>query len=102
MSYLDSRPMQLISIVPSTGASKVLLTLPVQGYEPFQGAQAFDESTGTIWVALGFNNPKNSSYYPVLVEIDATASPATMTQHWLDESKAPGGIWSLYWTPGAA
>jgi hypothetical protein len=37
----------------------------------------------------------------VLLEIDATKTPATMTQHWLDESKAKGGIWSLFWTPDA-
>ena len=101
MSYLDTRPMQLISLQPDTGASKVIFTLPAQGYVPFQGAQAFAEDTGTIWVPLGFNDPTNSSYYPVLLEIDATATPATMTQHWLDEKKAPGGIWSLFWTPDA-
>ena len=99
MSFLDTRPMELISIQPATGASKVLLTLPAQGYVPYQGAQAFDEDSGTIWVALGFNDPSNSSYYPVLLEIDATATPATMQQHWLDETKAPGGIWSLFWMP---
>ena len=46
MSYLDTRPMQLLSIQPDSGASKVLLTLPVEGYVPFQGAQAFAEDTG--------------------------------------------------------
>ena len=48
MSYLDTRPMQLISIEPASGASKVLLTLPAEGYEPYQGAQAFAEDTGTM------------------------------------------------------
>jgi hypothetical protein len=98
MSYLDSRPMELISIQPDSGASKVILTLPVEGYVPAQGAQAFDEDTGTIWVALGYNDPKNSSFYPVLLEIDATKTPATFTQHWLDETKAKAGIWSLWWS----
>ena len=64
-------------------------------------ARSSPRRAGTIWVPLGFNDPTNSSYYPVLLEIDATKTPATMTQHWLDESKAKGGIWSLFWTPNA-
>ncbi len=64
-------------------------------------ARSSPRRAGTIWVPLGFNDPTNSSYYPVLLEIDATKTPATMTQHWLDESKAKGGIWSLFWTPDA-
>ena len=64
-------------------------------------ARSSPRRAGTIWVPLGFNDPTNSSYYPVLLEIDATKTPATMTQHWLDETKAKGGIWSLFWTPDA-
>jgi len=101
MSFLNTRPMELVSIAPGTGASRVLLTLPAEGYVPCQGAQAFAEDSGMVWVALGYNDPTNRSFYPVLLEINATASPATMQQHWLDEKKAPGGIWALNWMPGA-
>jgi hypothetical protein len=100
MSFLNTRPMELLSVAPDTGASRVLLTLPAEGYVPCQGAQAFAEDAGTIWVALGFNDPRNHSFYPVVLEINATATPATMQQHWLDETKAPGGIWALNWVPG--
>ncbi len=98
MSFLDTRPMDLVSLEPISGSSTVLLTLPDDGYVPFQGAQAFAADTSTVWTVLGYNDKSNASYYPVLLEIDVSVSPATMVRHWINESRANDGIWSLYWS----
>ena len=101
MSYYDTRPMELVSVDPATGNATVLLTLPGTGYVPYQGAQAWVPGSGTVLVAMGYNDPTNRSYYDVLLEIDAAAAPPTLVSHWLNETGAPGGLWSLDWAAAA-